>query len=171
MTVPLVAALVWSDVQAQILRPNDPRELMTVAPTDANVPRIAAELRRRDERARAAGRAAHDRGRSERRVGVAVVVVPARPVRRLPRHGGADRSPRARDVLIVTEGSRRLLAGRLRDYRGRPFVMRSRRPPMGTGFTPGGFVRWFVHRTPWVTVTPEREWLYERRTSTRPPAP
>ena len=40
-----------------VLRPNDPRELMTVAPTNAAVPRIAADLRQRDARARAAGRA------------------------------------------------------------------------------------------------------------------
>lgn len=67
------------------------------------------------------------------------------------------------DVLIVTEASNELLAGRLDDYEGRPFVMRGRRPPMGTGFSAGGLVVFFVHRTPWSTVTPEREWLYERR--------
>ena len=69
------------------------------------------------------------------------------------------------DVLIMTEGSRALLdeEGRLDDYAGHPFVMRGRRPPMGTGFTPGGLLRFFVHRTPWAPATPEREWLYERR--------
>ena len=172
VTAPLVAALVWSDVQVQILRPNDPRELMTVAPTDANVPRIAAELRRRDERARAAGR-------PRLTIEVDPNVGSASPwswyLRGLhagyPDMAAPTFAPRA-DVLIVTEGVRPLLAGRLGDYRGRPFVMRSRRPPMGTGFTPGGFVRWFVHRTPWQTVTSEREWLYERRTPTpRPRAP
>ena len=65
VTVPLLAVLVWSDVQVQILRPNDPDELMTVAPTDAAVPKIAADLRRRDARARAAGRRA-PRSRSTR---------------------------------------------------------------------------------------------------------
>ena len=39
------------------------------------------------------------------------------------------------DVLIVTAGSRAILGPRLRGYEGRPFVMRGRRPPMGTGFT------------------------------------
>jgi uncharacterized protein (TIGR03663 family) len=168
VTAPLAAMLVWSDVQVQVLHPNDPRELMTVAPTDANVPRIALELRRRDELARAAGR---------RRPTIEVDpnVGSASPwswyLRGL--HAGypdmaADTFfPRA-DVLIVTEGSRALLAGRLGAYRrGRPFVMRSRRPPMGTGFSAAGFVTWFVHREPWTTVTSEREWLYERRTSSR----
>lgn len=169
VTVPLTAVLAWSDVQVQILRPNDPRELMTVAPTNANVPRIAAELRRRDERARAAGRP---------RVTIEVDpnVGSASPwswyLRGLyagyPDMAAPAFSPRG-DALMMTEGSRALLAGRLGGYRGRPFVMRARRPPMGTGFTPAGFARWFVHRTPWVTVSSEREWLYERRTRLRPP--
>ena len=34
-----------------------------------------------------------------------------------------------------------------------------------------GFARWFVHRTPWVTVSAEREWLYERRRPARQPSP
>ena len=67
------------------------------------------------------------------------------------------------DVLIVTETSRALLGARLRDYEGRPFVLRGRRPPMGTGLSATGFVRWLVHRKPWAPVSPEREWLYERR--------
>ena len=167
VTLPLVAVLAWSDVQVQILRPNDPRELMTVAPTDANVPRIAADLRRRDERARAAGR--------RLTIEVDPNVGSASPwswyLRGLyagyPDMAAPTFSPHA-DVLIVTEGARRLLTRRLGAYRGRPFVMRARRPPMGTGFTAGGFVRWFVHRTPWVTVTAEREWLYERKTPASP---
>jgi len=163
LTAPLAAALVWSNVQVQILRPNDPRELMTVAPTDAVVPRIAASLRRRDAQARAAGR-------------------PRPTIEVDPNYGSASpwswylrgllggypdmaadtHVPRA-DVLIVTDTSRALLGARLRDYEGRPFVLRGRRPPMGTGFTPAGLVRWFVHREPWAPVSPEREWLYERR--------
>ena len=136
VTAPLLAALVWSDVQVQILHPNDPRELMTVAPTDAVVPRIAAELRRRDARARAAGR-------------------PRPTIEVDPNYGSASPwswylrgllggypdmaadtyVPRG-DVLIVTDSSREILGARLRDYTGRPFVLRGRRPPMGTGFTP-----------------------------------
>jgi uncharacterized protein (TIGR03663 family) len=163
VAAPLVAVLVWSNVQAQILRPNDPAELMTVAPTDAAVPRIAADLRRRDAAARAAGR-------------------PRPTIEVDPNYGSASPwswylrgllggypdmatdtyVPRG-DILIVTSTSREILGSRLRDYTGHPFVMRGRRPPMGTGFTPAGLVRWFVHRTPWAPVTPEREWLYERR--------
>jgi hypothetical protein len=75
------------------------------------------------------------------------------------------------DVLIVTTGSRELLAGRLRDYAGRPFVLRGRRPPLGTGFSTGGLVRWFVQRTPWWTVSDDREWLYTRRASATGPRP
>jgi len=165
VTAPLAAVLVWSDVQVQILRPNDPRELMTVAPTNAAVPRIAADLRRRDERARAAGR-------------------PRPTIEIDPNYGSASPwswylrgllagypdmaddafVPRG-DVLIVTAGSRELLGPRLHAYVGRPFVLRGRRPPMGTGFSPAGLARWFVHRTPWAPVSPEREWLYVRRGS------
>jgi uncharacterized protein (TIGR03663 family) len=164
VTAPLAAALVWSDVQVQVLRPNDPRELMTVAPTDAALPRIAADLRRRDDAARAAGR-----------VRPTIEVDPnygsASPwswyLRGLPAgypDMAADTFVPRGDVLIVTESSRELLASRLADYDdGRPFVLRSRRPPMGTGFSPAGLVRWFVHREPWAPVTPEREWLYVRR--------
>ena len=72
------------------------------------------------------------------------------------------------DVVIVTEGLRATLAPRLGAYDGRPFVLRSRRPPMGTGFSAEGLVRWFVHRVPWAPVTPEREWLYERRVEAIP---
>jgi len=163
VTLPLLAALVWSDVQAQVVRPNDPDELMTVAPTAAVVPRIAAGLRRRDARARASGR-------------------PRPTIEVDPNYGSASPwswylrgllggypdmaadtyVPRG-DVLIVTESSRALLGTRLRGYAGKPFVLRGRRPPMGTGFSPGGLARWFVHRTPWAPATPEREWLYERR--------
>jgi uncharacterized protein (TIGR03663 family) len=163
VTAPLLAALVWSDVQVQILRPNDPRELMTVAPTDAVVPQIAADLRRRDARARTSGR-------------------PRPTIEVDPNYGSASPwswylrgllggypdmaaqtyVPRG-DVLIVTDTSRDLLRSRLRDYTGHPFVLRGRRPPMGTGFTAGGLVRWFLHRKPWAPVTPEREWLYQRR--------
>jgi hypothetical protein len=169
VTVALLAALAWSDVQVQVLHPNDPRELMTVAPTDAAVPRIAADLQRRDARARAAGR-------------------PRPAIEVDPNYGSASPwswylrgllagypdmaadtyVPRG-DVLIVTDTSRTLLGARLHDYMGRRFVLRGRRPPMGTGFTAGGLARWFIHRTPWAPVTPEREWLYVRR-ATRPPA-
>ena len=163
VTVPLAAVLAWSDVQVQILRPNDPGELMTVAPTDAVVPRFAADLRRRDARARAAGR-------------------PRPTIEVDPNYGSAspwswylrglrggypdmaaDTYVPTGDVLIVTDTSRALLGDRLRGYTGKPFVLRGRRPPMGTGFSVGGLARWFVHRTPWAPVTPEREWLYERR--------
>ncbi len=167
VTAPLLAALVWSDVQVQILRPNDPGELMTVAPTDAAVPEIAADLQRRDARARAAGRPRP-----------AIEVDPsygsASPwswyLRGLP--GGypdmaADTYVPRGDVLIVTDTSRTLLGARLRDYEGRPFVLRGRRPPMGTHFSVPAFVRWFVHRKPWAPVTPEREWLYERPSTPR----
>jgi uncharacterized protein (TIGR03663 family) len=163
VTAPLAAALVWSDVQVQILRPNDPRELMTVAPTDAAVPRIAADLRERDDRARAAGR---DRPT----IAVDTNFGSASPwswyLRGLPAGyydmAGGNFAPRG-DVLIVTEGSRALLAPRLGRYDGRPFVLRGRRPPIGTGFSIAGLARWFVHRTPWAPVTPEREWIYVRR--------
>jgi uncharacterized protein (TIGR03663 family) len=163
VTAPLALALAWSDVQVQILRPNDPGELMTVAPTDAAVPLIAARLRRRDVQARAAGR--------------------ARPAIEVdPNYGsGSPWSWYLRgllagypdmaagtfvptgDVLIVTESTRARLAGRLGDYDGRPFVLRWRRPRMGAGFSPAGLLRWFVHRTPWAPVAAEREWLYTRR--------
>jgi uncharacterized protein (TIGR03663 family) len=162
VVAPLAAALVWSDVQVQILHPNDPRELMTVAPTDGAVPRIAAALRRRDERAREAGRARPT-------IEVDPNYGSASPwswyLRGLPAgypDMAADAFVPRGDVLIVTGGSRDLLASRLDGYDGRPFVLRGRRPPMGTGFSAAGFVRWFVHRTPWGTVTPEREWLYVR---------
>ena len=163
VSAPLAAMLVWSDVQVQVLRPNDPRELMTSSPTDAGVPRLAGQLRRRDAQARAAGR-------------------PRPTIEVDPNFGSASPwswylrgllagypdmaadtfAPRG-DVLIMTEGSRAILGARLRGYEGRPFVLRFRRPPMGSGFTAGGLVRWFVHREPWYTVTPEREWIYERR--------
>jgi uncharacterized protein (TIGR03663 family) len=166
VTAPLALALAWSDVQVQILRPNDARELMTVAPTTAVVPRIAAQLRARDARASAAGRARPT-------IEVDPNVGSASPwswyLRGLPAgypDMAADTFVPRGDVLIVTAGSRALLAdaGRLRDYRGHPFVMRERRPPMGTGFTPAGFVRWFAQRTSWAPVWREREWLYTRRT-------
>jgi uncharacterized protein (TIGR03663 family) len=165
VTAALLAVLVYSDVQVQVLRPNDPGELMTVAPTYAAVPRIAADLRRRDARARAAGR-------------------PRPTIEVDPNYGSAspwswylrglrggypdmaaDTYVPTGDVLIVTETSRALLGERLRGYTGKPFVMRGRRPPMGTGFSVAGLARWFVHRTPWAPVTPEREWLYVRRTT------
>jgi uncharacterized protein (TIGR03663 family) len=165
VTVPLAAALLWSDVQVQILHPNDPRELMTVAPTNAVVPRIAADLRTRDERARAAGR-------PRPTIEVDPNYGSASPwswyLRDLsagyPDMAGDAFVPRG-DVLIVTDTSRDLLAGRLGAYTGRPFVLRGRRPPIGTGFSAAGFARWFVHRTPWAPVSPEREWLYVRRGS------
>ena len=163
VTVPLLAALAWSDVQAQILRPNDPRELMTVAPTDAVVPRIASELRLRDARARAAGR-------PRPTIEVDLNYGSASPWSWYLRDllGGypdmaADTYVPTGEVLIVTDTSRELLGSRLRDYEGRPFVLRGRRPSMGTGFSPKGLVHWFLYREPWAPVTPEREWLYERR--------
>jgi uncharacterized protein (TIGR03663 family) len=168
VTAPLLAVLAWSDVQVQILHPNDPDELMTVAPTDAAVPQIAAQLRRRDAQARAAGR-------------------PRPTIEVDPNYGSAspwswylrgllggypdmaaDTYVPSGDVLVVTDASRDLLGSRLRGYEGRPFVLRGRRPPMGTGFTPAGLARWFVHRTPWAPVTAEREWLYERRPARAP---
>jgi uncharacterized protein (TIGR03663 family) len=168
VTAPLLAALAWSNLQVQVLHPNDPDELMTVAPTDAALPRVAAALRRRDEQARHAGR-------------------PRPTIEVDPSYGSAspwswylrgllggypdmaaDTYVPSGDVLIVTESSRALLGTRLRDYNGRPFVLRGRRPPMGTGFTAKGLVRWFVHRTPWAPVTAEREWLYERRAAPGP---
>jgi uncharacterized protein (TIGR03663 family) len=163
VTAPLAAALVWSDVQVQVLRPNDPRELMTVAPTNAAVPRIAADLRRRDERARAAGRARPT-------IAVDANFGSASPWSWYLRgllagyyDMAADTFAPRGDVLIVHETTRPLLAGRLGAYEGRPFVLRGRRPPMGTGFSVAGLGRWFVHRTPWGPVTREREWLYVRR--------
>ena len=165
MTAPLAAALVWSNAYAQVLRPNDPRELMTVAPTNAAVPRIAADLRRRDARAGAAGR-------PRPTIEVDPNYGSASPwswyLRGMPA-GYPDMAadgyvPRG-DVMIVTAGSRAILGPRLRGYEGHPFVMRGRRPPMGTGFTAAGFVRWLVHRTPWAPQAAEREWLYVRRTA------
>jgi len=167
VTALLAAALAWSDLHAQVLRPNDPRELMTVAPTDAAVPRIAAMLHARDARALAAGR--------------------ARPTIEVdPNNGSASpwswylrelragypdmASPSFKpsgDVLIVTDAARDLLGERLREYSGTPFVLRTRRPPMGENFSVAGFVRWFVHRTPWTGVSDEREWLYVRRPGSR----
>lgn len=160
VSAPLLAALVWSDVHVQILHPNDPRELMTVAPTTGAVPRIADDLRRRDARARAAGR-------------------PRPTIEVDPNYGSAspwswylrglaggypdmaaDTYVPSGDLLIVTDSSRAILGPRLRGYTGRPFVLRTRRPPMGTGFSPAGLARWFAHRTPWAPLTPEREWLY-----------
>ena len=165
VTVPLAAALVWSDVQVQILRPNDPRELMTVAPTDAAVPGIAAGLRRRDDAARAAGRARPT-------IEVDPNFGSASPwswyLRGLPAgypDMAADSFVPRGDVLIVTESSRELLTAQLTDYDGRRFVLRSRRPSMGTGFSAARLVRWFAHREPWSTVTPEHEWLYVRRSA------
>lgn len=160
---PLLAILVWSDVQVQVLHPNDPRELMTVAPTDVAVVRIAAQLRRRDDAARAAGR-------PRPTIEVDQSYGSASPWAWYLRGqlGGypdmaADTYAPSGDVLIVTETSREILGARLRGYTGRPFIMRTRRPPMGTGFTPAGLARWFVHRTPWAPLAPEREWIYERR--------
>jgi hypothetical protein len=163
VVAPLAAALAWSDVQVQILRPNDGRELMTSSPTSAAVPRIAARLRDRDERARAAGRARPT-------IEVDPNFGSASPwswyLRGLlagyPDMAADTFAPRG-DVLIVTATSRELLGERLRGYAGRPFVFRARRPPLGTGFSLGGLVRFFVHRDHWAPVTPEREWLYERR--------
>ena len=163
VTVVLAIALGWSDLHAQILRPNDPRELMTVAPTDAAVPRIARMLRVRDARARSSG-------------------LPRPTIEVDPNNGSASpwswylRELRAgypdmaspsfkpsAHVLIVTDGARELLGDRLRDYTGTPFVLRTRRPPMGEGFTAARFARWFVTRTPWTELSHEREWLYVRR--------
>jgi uncharacterized protein (TIGR03663 family) len=163
VTAPLAAVLLWSDVQVQILRPNDPRELMTVAPTTTAAPRIAADLRRRDAAARAAGR---PRPTIEVDPNFGSTSPWSWYLRDLPA-GYPDMAaetyvPRG-DVLIVTDNVRPLLAGRLDSYVGRPFVLRNRRPPMGTGFSVAGFARWFVDRTAWVTVSPEREWLYVRR--------
>ena len=163
ITAPLAAALVWSDVQVQIVRPNDPRELMTVAPTTAAVPRIAASLRRRDAAARAAGR-------PRPTIEVDPNYGSGSPwswyLRGLlagyPDMAAAGYVPHG-DILIVTETSRAELASRLGRYVGRPFVLRGRRPRMGAGFSAGGLARWFVHRTPWAPVAPEREWLYVRR--------
>jgi uncharacterized protein (TIGR03663 family) len=163
VTAPLAAMLVWSDVQVQVLRPNDPRELMTVAPTDAEVPRIALDLRERDARARAAGRPRPTIEIDPNFGSASPWAWYLRGLRAGYPDMAADTYAPTGDVLIVTEGSRALLGARLRGYDGRPFVMRSRRPPMGTGFSAGGLVRWFLHREPWQTVTPEREWLYERR--------
>jgi uncharacterized protein (TIGR03663 family) len=161
--VPLAAALAWSDVHAQILRPNDPRELMTVAPTDAQVPRIAADLRRRDAAARAAGRPRPTIEVDPNYGSASPWSWYLRGLRAGYPDMAADRFVPSGDVLIVTNSSRALLASRLSDYVGRPFVLRGRRPPMGTGFSLAGFARWFVHREPWSHVTPEREWLYVRR--------
>ena len=165
VVAPLAAILAWSDVQVQILRPNDPQELMTVAPTNAAVPQIAARLRERDARARSSGG-------PRPTIEVDPNFGSASPwswyLRGLaaayPDMAADSFGPRG-DILIVTEPSREILAGRLSDYDGRPFVMRSRRPPMGTGFSAGGLVRWFTHREPWSIVTPEREWLYVRRSA------
>lgn len=163
VTASLAAVLVWSDVQVQIVRPNDPGELMTVAPTDAAVPRIAARLRRSDDRARAAGRARPT-------IEVDTNFGSASPWSWYLRELFAGYFDMADstfvphgDVLIVTDSSRPLLAQHLGEYDGRPFVMRGLRPPMGTGFSVAGFARWFVHRKSWAQVTPEREWLYVRR--------
>ncbi len=163
VALPFAAVLAWSDVQVQVLHPNDPRELMTVAPTDAAVPRIAERLRRRDAAAEAPGRP---------RPGIQVDpnFGSASPwswyLRGLPA-GYPDMAdpafvPRG-DVLIVTDASRELLGRLLDGYTGTPFVLRTRRPPMGTGFSAQGFLRWFVHRTAWTPLTDEREWLYLRR--------
>jgi len=164
VTAPLAAILLWSDVQVQILRPNDPRELMTVAPTDAAVPEIAAHLRARDERALATGRPRPTIEVDPNFGGASPWSWYLRGMRAAyPDMAAARYVPHA-DVLIVTATARPLLAGRLRDYDGgRRFVMRARRPPIGTGFTPAGFLRWFVHREPWAPVTPEPEWIYLRR--------
>jgi uncharacterized protein (TIGR03663 family) len=163
VAAPLAAVLIWSNVQVQILRPNDPRELMTVAPTSATVPRIAERLRLRDARARAADRV-RPTIEVDRNQGA------GSPwswyLRGLPAgypDMGADAFVPHGDVVIVTDSFRAKLAPRLSAYDGRPFVLRGRRPPMGSGFSAGGLVRWFVHRTPWAPVTREREWLYERR--------
>jgi predicted membrane-bound mannosyltransferase len=167
VVLPLAAVLAWSNVQVQVLHPNDPDELMTVAPTSAAVPRIAADVRERDASARAAGR--------------------TRPTIEVdPNYGSGspwswylrglhagypDMSkdtyvPRG-DVLIVADVSHDLLAPRLDDYAGHSFILRGRRPPLGTGFSVSGFVRWFVHRTAWGPQSPERSWLYVRRADVR----
>jgi uncharacterized protein (TIGR03663 family) len=162
VTVPLGTALIWSDVQAQILHPNDARELMTVAPTDLDVPRIAADLRKRDDQARAAGRP-RPTIEVDLNYGSASPwswYLRGRPAG-FPDMAQDTYTPRG-DVLIVTDSSRALLGQRLSGYDGRPFILRWRRPAMGTGLTAAKFVRWFVHRTPWAPVTEEREWLYVR---------
>lgn len=163
VTASLAAVLAWSDVQVQIVRPNDPRELMTVAPTSAAVPRIAADLHRRDDRARSAGL---DRPGIEVDTSFGAGSPWSWYLRDL-RAGYFDMAagtfaPRG-DVLIVNETTRPLLAERLGAYEGRPFVLRGRRPPLGSGLSLAGLARWFVHRTPWAPVTAEREWLYVRR--------
>ena len=81
---------------------------------------------------------------------------------RLPRHGGrrlrpARRRPHRHGRLA---GDPRPAPARIR---GAPVRHARSAPADGHRLHRGGFVRWFVHRTPWAPQAAEREWLYVRR--------
>ncbi len=148
-----LAFLVWSDVQTQVLHPNDGREAVATLSTSLQVRSVSAELHRHPGRTIAIDT---NNGNAspwewylrDLRVGYIDMAQPGyRP---------------DSDVLIVTGAGLAVQRPHLSGYRGRRIVLRRSWPGATHGWSPRGVVRWWLSRRTWTPVTAEDVWIYER---------